>query len=484
VLTIYKQTQLFYNGNMNAWIATPTRIESANIAVGVTTVNIDTVYKLLLLDLTDGPAIINVPDTSGLYYVSIQVYDAKGETVSILNKQNAFPQARTFRVLGPNQLGSGPDVIRVPNSIFPILVRVSNINDPGLVKVTAFYNALIAGTRTPPSYSLSTFFANTGYKPGLPFGLVASNWANNFSNGQIAMTSESMLPYSTDIGILNKLAGLNLGPGYPSVWDSSSYNVDSSSIIFGINTAITAVRNYQLPAITNDWKLIPDYSYLTPLTQNYNLQGFNDINFFLGNPTYEARYYLLNGNGPDGAYSNWSSAYLKFKPPSDFVAQNGSFWSVTAYQYNPPSTGYPTFTLTGNSYYDPGVDSSGIPNGDPSGNGRYAITTFSDTSNNGNTAYTPVVDASGYISMYFSQTPPYDLSGNSLYNNWIPLPSPRFVDSSNPAVPQPPVKIDNKMVWFVVVRFYTPPRSIIDDLYFPEPIQQNVGDNTLFKLTP
>ena len=444
----------------------------------VTTSNVDTAYVQAMFDLTNGPITMNVPDSSNLYYMSIEFLDARYDLACVLSNRTSGSRARTYKIVGPNQLGSGPDIIRIPSTIGWLFVRVSYVNDPGLVKATAFLNSLIAGTFFPTRYTLTQ--ALTGFDTSAlnkPSSFNQANWAKTFTAAQKILSDSRTSPYFNDIAMLNKMNTLKIGPGFPSVWDSSSQNVNAAAIQTGIEQATNAISDFNIPASSTNWKLIPDEAYLTYITQNYNLQDYLAVNLVGGLPEYETKYYFLSGNGTNGIYSNWSSAYFNFVPPSDFVAANGSFWSATVYQYNDSSSSYSLqYSLTPNSYYDP----SGVSWA--SGYGRSAIGNFTDSSASAfpqsRSLFMPIKDVSGNLPIYLSQSPPYDLSGNSLYNNWIPLPAQKFIDSSYSNVSYQPKTLN----WTMVIRFYYPPPTVTSGSYNPPAIQDNSG-NTIFKLT-
>lgn len=461
---------------MNSWGQAAPAIASPNRPQAVTITNVDTVYKVLFLDLTSGPVTMTVPDTSNLYYFSIEFFDARGDCAYLLTQRTIGKASRTFKIVGPNQLGLGPDIIRLPHSVTFGLARVSNVNDPDLSKGTSVLNSLIAGTFFPPSYPLLTYLTKypgiTSVASATLTGAtlaVAANWANTFTNGQVALTNASILPYSSDVALMAKISRLSLGPKFTSAWSNAAWTSESSNIQNGISNAYTNAVSSVTYATANNWTYTPDYAFMTPVTQNYNLQ--NKLNYIaqFANPTTEASYYVSLGNGVGSAYSTWGSALLAFRPPSDFVAANGSFWSVTAYNYVNSALSI----LTTSQYYPPANVSNVYL-----GTSRCSIGTFTDTAGNGNTYYQPTVNGDGSVNIYLSRTEPTALgTGASLKNNWLPLPVVGL-GAGSPDIPVSSVATTTN--WLVVIRFYANPESVKNGNYDPVLIQENVGGNTLF----
>jgi len=255
---------------------------------------------------------------------------------------------------------------------------------------------------------------------------------------------------------------LSIGPGFASAWSNAAWTSESSNIQNGISNAYTNAVAAVTYATANNWTYTPDYAFMTPVTQNYNLQ--NKLNYIaqFANPTTEASYFVSTN-------STWGSALLSFRPPSDFVAANGSFWSVTAYNYINSALSI----LTTSQYYPPANVSNVYL-----GTSRCAIGTFTDTAGNGNTYYQPTVNGDGSVNIYLSRTEPTALgTGASLKNNWLPLPVVGL-GAGSPDVPASSVATTTN--WLVVIRFYANPESVKNGNYDPVLIQENVGGNTLF----
>jgi hypothetical protein len=62
--------------------------------------NVDTLYSEAWLDLSNGPILLNVPDTNGRYY-SVHLMDGFDQTVGLIGKRTHGTRAGTFLVAGP-----------------------------------------------------------------------------------------------------------------------------------------------------------------------------------------------------------------------------------------------------------------------------------------------------------------------------------------------------------------------------------------------
>ena len=62
--------------------------------------NVDTLYSAAWLDLSDGPIVLDVPDTNGRYY-SVQLVDGFDQTVGLIGRRTHGSRAARFLVAGP-----------------------------------------------------------------------------------------------------------------------------------------------------------------------------------------------------------------------------------------------------------------------------------------------------------------------------------------------------------------------------------------------
>jgi hypothetical protein len=75
--------------------------------------NVDTLYSVAWLDLTNGPVVLHVPDTRGRYYV-MQMLDAFTNVFAAPGKRTTGTEEHDFAIVGPTWKGSLPSgVVRI-----------------------------------------------------------------------------------------------------------------------------------------------------------------------------------------------------------------------------------------------------------------------------------------------------------------------------------------------------------------------------------
>ena len=88
--------------------------------------NIELLYGLLYMDVSDGPQILTVPDTNGRYY-SLQFLDPYSNILTYLSKRTTNTKAGVYAVVGPDWKGKLPQ---------------------GIMRISAPYNRVIGIART------------------------------------------------------------------------------------------------------------------------------------------------------------------------------------------------------------------------------------------------------------------------------------------------------------------------------------------------
>ena len=112
--------------------------------------NVDTTYTVGQLDLSDGPLVIDVPDTRGRYYV-IQLLDAYSNTFAYAGRRTTGTRPGAFAIVPPGFSGSLPDGvrrIRSPTRSIWLLGRTLVRDQADLAAVTAL---MWPYTLTPPA---------------------------------------------------------------------------------------------------------------------------------------------------------------------------------------------------------------------------------------------------------------------------------------------------------------------------------------------
>jgi hypothetical protein len=112
---------------INTLYAVPNRASPSAISKILTTGTNDVLYVLGWLDLSKGPQVLHVPDSSGRYY-SVQFTDpSDGVDFAYVGKRTTGTQAGDYLVTGPGwegQVPSGMTQISSPNNSALVIGRV------------------------------------------------------------------------------------------------------------------------------------------------------------------------------------------------------------------------------------------------------------------------------------------------------------------------------------------------------------------------
>ncbi|MFI9269485.1 DUF1254 domain-containing protein [Kitasatospora sp. NPDC052896] len=107
-------------------------------------VNSDTVYSLALLDLSEGPQLLHVPDTGGRYHV-LQFIDAWTNDFAYLGRRATGTGEQTWLVVPPHWPGTPPADVRViasPTTVAAVVGRIACAGPSELPRVAALQQQL------------------------------------------------------------------------------------------------------------------------------------------------------------------------------------------------------------------------------------------------------------------------------------------------------------------------------------------------------
>lgn len=107
-------------------------------------VNIDTVYSIAQLDLSEGPQVLHVPDTAGAYYV-LQFVDAWTDNFAYVGRRAGGTAAQTWLIVPPEWHGSAAGhehVIVAPTVVATVVGRFACTGPDDLPRVRALQDGL------------------------------------------------------------------------------------------------------------------------------------------------------------------------------------------------------------------------------------------------------------------------------------------------------------------------------------------------------
>lgn len=333
-------------------------------ARAVTTPNVDTLYSSGWLDLSTGPATIQLPP-AGPNYFSLALMDAWSNNFAILPGASRKTPERAV-LIGPRGAppASGAAVIRAPTRHVWALARTYAASNDALAEPHAVQAALkVSGPVSPPE------------PPLVPASLTPENPAAYFALANQLMGEEGVLP--GDGAILLRLRPIGVGPGLTFV--------DTPATRAGAAAAWARLKGVK-PKSAGGW------SYPKPELGNfgdhYEYRALTALNGLAALPPSEA-IYLSSGAG-ETVYTGdrpWKLAFRKSElPPA------AAFWSLTLYERTPE----------GRQYFYPNPAN------------RYAVA-----------GHTPGLKfaADGSLTIPISNVAPTE---PDLAANWLPAPKGRF----------------------------------------------------------
>lgn len=157
----------------------------------VTTPNNDTLYSIAWLDLTRGPATLTIPATGSRYF-SVAIMNMYTDNDAVLGTRTIGGKGGRFTILGPGQVGSGPNTVRVATPHAWLLIRT-------LVDGAADLDA---------AHKAQDGFALAG-APAAPVPVYAARGASAaeyFESARRLLASDP--PPATDTAVLRRIAAL------------------------------------------------------------------------------------------------------------------------------------------------------------------------------------------------------------------------------------------------------------------------------------
>ncbi len=313
----------------------------------------DTLYSLLLGDLSKGPLLLTIPRMDGRYW-SIQGCDFFGVTFAMVNRRNTDGPA-TVALVGPNWRGQLPDHVTAsyvsPMPQVIALMRSHFVSDADREKVVA----LRAGvTAVPPSgqnvAASGIVPIARGKDPLADFKLLAAMWRD-------------CPPPKADRALLGRFARLGFGPGAKP--DVVALSPDRQAVLAraeadGLAEVLASVRKGAARLTANGWGQ-PNPELGLYRDKDYLFRAMIAQQGVIGTPISENVYMNLH-RMPDGSLLDGSSRYELTIDPSN-LTEAQAFWSLHAYRL-------PAFRLIPNSLnrYSIGGRSPGLrynPDGSP-----------------------------------------------------------------------------------------------------------------------
>ena len=291
--------------------------------------NNDTLYSQSFLDLTSGPMVLHVPDTTGSFYV-MQIMDAWSNTFADPGTRTTGSSAQDFAIVGPDWNTPLPPTLKVlasPTNMVWILGRTQVVaNLPPQGSCAAIDYATVHNIQQ--GYSLTPLGGppNPGLAPA-PASLTPPQQVAALSGVEFfQILSTLMRDYPApkqDEAALSRFASIGFVPGAdfrPPASIIDDINAAPAAALAKMNAAWQAVGQKE-----NGWDVMR--SGIGTYGTDYLTRGAVAVGLFAANlpqdAIYAQTYSDQNGNPLSGA-----SDYVIMLSP---VPPVGGFWSVTLY---------------------------------------------------------------------------------------------------------------------------------------------------------
>lgn len=344
--------------------------------------NVDTLYTLAYLDLSEGPVVLSHPDMEDRYFV-FQLMDPYTNVVGYIGSRTTGSEAASYAIVwedGPEgEIPPGAEVIVVPYSDIWLLGRTlagDEADQQEAVALMRQYSLTAPGG--PTTYPIEDF--DTSTSEPLPTGIDALD--------AISAAMVSSPPPASDADKLAELIRIGVGPGL-EVSDANLSPAATWAAEAAVRTVsalldpLVSMAQYSM-AVRNEGWASPDPAIGDYGTDYLLRAGVAKIG--LGANTPEEAYYATAFLDESLRRLNGKNSYqLHFEPGQEPPAD--AFWSITVYD----------------------ADGFLVPNEQE----IYAVS----STGSGNLVY----QQDGSIDIVFSQEDPQDPNVN-----WIPVPDGAF----------------------------------------------------------
>lgn len=280
----------------------------------ITAPNNDTLYSNAWLDLRDGPAVIDLPET-GDRYISLAVMDMWTNNVAILGTRTTGTEGGRFTIVGPDAPVAGIDgpVVRSTTPICWVLARILVDGPEDLAAARAVQDPLTL-TMPPPRN-------DPGGDPAQ--GTRTAPWPEYFA--QAADLLALHRPQVTDLATMARIAPL----GLTSTFDPARFtDREAEEIAAGVAEARKAIEGGMIMTEGGDgW--LPPKPGLGFYHQDYDFRARVAVGGLGALTLEEATYFpatSFDGTPLDGR------SPMRWHIPADHPIPVNAFWSLSMYE--------------------------------------------------------------------------------------------------------------------------------------------------------
>lgn len=294
--------------------------------------NFDTLYSSAWLDLSDGPALISVPDSGGRYYL-LPMLDMWTDAFAVPGQRTTGTAAARYLIVPPGWQGEVPpdaQLIPAPTSLVWMIGRTQTNGPADYAAVREFQDG-ISLTR-PDGTQLSTESRPSVAPPSVDPTVEPLKTVNGLSAveffGYAARLIAQHPTHATDFSILARIRALGIGPDCafdPSGWDADQLAALEAGAADARDAQLAVVPT--LAQVVNGWGM---NIHTMGVYGNYYLKRAAVTLVGLGaNPAEDAVYPLLVADG-NGDQVVGERDYVQHFA-ADELPPVHAFWSTTMY---------------------------------------------------------------------------------------------------------------------------------------------------------
>lgn len=360
------------------------------------TINNDTVYSMAQLDLSCGALVLEVPDTTGRYYV-LQFVSAWTENFAYVGKRATGTAPGRFLLVGPDgERGDDPNelvdsVIRCPTTVVSIVGRWAVTGPEDLLEVNRLQDATTLTALHPDRTGTGVPEADTdAVDDALSFWEQYRTWSQAFAPpGRDQRLQAGFAPLgltgSTPVGELSEDLHDVLRDGFAAGADSVAQSLRGGHVESVNGWQITLhsfdynLDHFEIGALDEPrWKMADTAERLV-------IRAGAALGGLWGNNGYEAAYFAVYVDDTGQPLTGEDVYEVTLDPPPP----TGAFWSITMY-------GVPDYFLVANP-----ID-------------RYSL---------GDRTPGVVTGAGGSVTITMCRDEPGDVARRA---NWLPTPAGQF----------------------------------------------------------
>ncbi|MCV7213947.1 DUF1254 domain-containing protein [Mycobacterium crocinum] len=287
--------------------------------------NFDTLYSSAWLDLTQGPVILDVPDTDDRYFM-LPLLDMWTDVFANPGKRTSGTGTQRYVIVGPGDTDDLPQDIPVIHAPTPYVWIIGRTQTNGPADYAAVHAVQDGYTLTP--LAASTFVRDETYDVTTePLRKVNAMAALDYLTYAADLLSVNP-PHPTDFSILARLSGLGIETGKP--FDAQRFSPEQrADIEAGAQDALAAITSSAptLGTIVDGWMTLSEgmgvYGNAYLRRAVVTLVGLG------ANPPEDAVYPMLVTDADGHPLAGENDYVIHFDagklPPVD------AFWSVTMY---------------------------------------------------------------------------------------------------------------------------------------------------------